>query len=407
MTTAGGTSSGGSDPRRLVILGSTGSIGAATLDVVRHLGASGGRSIEVVGLAAGRRSETLREQADAFGVTAVAIADAREIGPLDGLDAVHAGPDAALELVRSTVRQGDLVVAAMVGAAGIPATLAAIERGADIALANKETLVAAGSLVLPAMRRAGSRLLPVDSEHSAILQCLLSGRWGDEVARCVLTASGGPFRTWPASAMADATVDQALAHPTWRMGPKVTIDSATMMNKALEVIEAHWLFDLEVERIDVLVHPQSIVHGMVEFVDGSTIAQLGRPDMRVPIQLALTWPARVEGSTPAVDLASIGSLEFEPADHDRFPALDLARRAIREGGSAAAVMNAANEIAVEAFIAHRVRFGAIVDLVADAMDSIAPRPVADLAELERVDAAAREHVRSRIAGREGSIAALG
>jgi len=282
-------------PRRVIVLGSTGSIGVSALDVIAHLADSGDAKLEVVGLAAGTRAEELAVQARRFAVEHIAIADASRADVL-GSKAL-AGPDAARELIESVARPGDLVVGAMVGAAGLPATVAAIERGCDIALANKEALVAAGALVVPLARRHGVTLYPIDSEHSAIAQCLRSGRGNTDVRRIVLTASGGPFRTWSPQRIATATREEALNHPTWDMGPKITIDSASMMNKTLEVIEAHWLFDLPADRIDVLVHPQSIVHGFVEFVDGSVIAQLGPPDMR---WTSSRWILR--GSRPWVSL---------------------------------------------------------------------------------------------------------
>ncbi len=265
--------------RRLIVLGSTGSIGTNALTVVEHLRRRKLFEFDVIGLAAGSNIELLREQALRFGVGHVAIADAAQAHALKAISHVHAGPEAARQLVEAAAQPGDLVLGAMVGAAGIPATLAAIDRGCDIALANKETLVAAGALVMPRVRDRGVSILPIDSEHSAVFQCLLAGRSIDEVERLVITASGGPFRTWGKEKLYNATVEEALNHPTWNMGPKVTVDSAALVNKALEVIEAHWLFDLPASRIEVIVHPQSIVHSLVEFVDGSLIALLGPPDM--------------------------------------------------------------------------------------------------------------------------------
>ena len=259
---------------RIILLGSTGSIGLNTIEVVKHLAAEGGPDYEIIGLAAGSRADLLRDQARDLGVSDLAIADASKRGALDGTGTVHAGPDAALELIDSIARPGDLVVGAIVGAAGIAPTLAAIERGCDIALANKETLVAAGKLVIDAASANSARIIPVDSEHSAIYQCLRGGRSPEEIERLVLTASGGPFRTWEQDRMEHASVAEALAHPTWSMGPKVTIDSASMMNKALELIEAHWLFGLPSSQLDAVIHPQSIVHSFVEFIDGSVFGQL-------------------------------------------------------------------------------------------------------------------------------------
>jgi len=399
----------GAGPRRVLVLGSTGSIGVQTLEVVSHLASVAasrgeGAPAEVVGLAAGSRGEALASQARSLGVADVALADGD--AALEGLGRsvrVRRGEDAAERLVREV--EADVVVAAMVGAAGLPATLAAVELGRDVALANKETLVAAGMLVVPAARRTGSRLLPVDSEHSALWQCLHAIAGPDRcppmdppagVGRLVLTASGGPFRTASAREVYDATPERALAHPTWKMGPKVTIDSASLTNKALEVIEAHWLFGFPADRIGVVVHPQSIVHSFVEFLDGSVLAQLGPSDMRMPIQYALTHPLRPPAPGPTLDLGGLGRLEFEPPDEVRFPALALARRVIEGGGTAGAVFNAANEAAVEAFLDGRIPFGRIGELTADACEALPPQPVAGLADVRRADAAAREHVRGRV-----------
>ena len=390
-------------PRRLIVLGSTGSIGTNTLDVVAHLArvadaAGGPAPFEVVGIAGNANGRLLGEQARRFQVGHVAVAD-----PTAAVDAPGAvllrGPDAALELVQRCARRGDIVMGAMVGAAGIPATLAAIERGCDIALANKETLVAAGAIVMDAVRRHGVQLLPVDSEHNAIAQCLRSGRSIDEVRRLVITASGGPFRTWTKERVRAATVRDALNHPTWSMGQKVTIDSASMMNKALEVIEAHWLFDLPASRIDAIVHPQSIVHSFVEFVDGSVIAQLSPPDMRTPIQYALTWPARVEGCSRRTDWTTFAKLDFEPVDHDRFPSIKLAWRVVNEGQDAGAILNAANEIAVAAFLRGEIPFPQITELVAEALDALPRRTPRSLAEVLASDEAARQWTLDRLAAK--------
>jgi 1-deoxy-D-xylulose-5-phosphate reductoisomerase len=386
------------EPRRLIVLGSTGSIGTATLEVVAHLNATGGPRYQVAGLAAGGNAALLAEQAAAFGVQDVAVASAEAAARLPaGLRAAR-GPDAALELVERIARPGDMVMAAIVGVAGLAPVLAAIERGCHIALANKETLVAAGAVVREAVTRRGVELLPVDSEHSAVFQCLRAGTVR-EVERLVLTASGGPFRTWSAERTADATVAEALRHPTWQMGRKVTIDSASLMNKGLEVIEAHWLFDLPSSRIDAIVHPQSIVHSFVEFRDGSTIAQLSPPSMKLPIQYALTWPARVAGCCPTIGWEGMRSLEFEPVDHDRFPAIRLAKRVIDAGGGAGAVFNAANEVAVDAFVAGTLRFGDIPAVVAESLDALESGPAGTLAEVLAADRAAREFARERVAAR--------
>jgi len=380
--------------QRLILLGATGSIGRSTLDVVRHLRSTGGPRYLVVGLAAARNAEALAGAAREFAEDrpVLALADESASAALPG--ETHRGAGAALRLIEQVARPGDLVMAAMVGFAGLAPTLAAIARGCRIGLANKETLVAAGSLVTEAARRSGVALLPVDSEHSAIVQCLHGGG-SRAVRRIVLTASGGPFRTWSRERIEHAPIEQALRHPTWSMGSKITIDSATMMNKALEVIEAHWLFGLPSERIEVLVHPQSIVHGFVEFDDGSVLAQLSPPDMRLPIQCAMTWPERPEGSTKHLDFTAMRSLDFEPVDHDRFPSVALGARAIDAGGTAGAILNAANEEAVGAFLRGTIPFGRITALVADAMDAIPVEPIQSLADAERADGVARRFVRER------------
>jgi 1-deoxy-D-xylulose-5-phosphate reductoisomerase len=382
-------------PRRLILLGSTGSIGLSALNVVRNLG----EAYRVVALAAGRNVERLVEQARQFNVSRVAVADPDAAEHLRGQlpdVQVYAGPDAACRLVEET--EADVLLSAVVGSAGLPATLAAIDRGMTIALANKETLVAAGELVMPRVRNRRVDLLPVDSEHSAVFQCLQSsnGTVHRHIKRIVLTASGGPFRTASAEQIASATVEQALNHPTWDMGPKITIDSATMMNKALEIIEAHWLFDLPAEEIDVIIHPQSIAHSFVEFTDHSILAQLGTPDMQTPIQYALTWPARAPGCSRPLDWSTLRTLEFEPPDHERFPALSLAYRAIRSGGTAGAVLNAANEAAVAAFLDRRLRFGQIVEMVRAAMDAVQPVAAVDLPTILDADHRARRFVAEQL-----------
>ena len=331
--------------KRLAILGSTGSIGASTLEVVR---AHPGR-FEVAALVANASVDTLRRQAAEFPDAHCVLCDADtqdQCGEWPGRR-LSFGADAAV--VAATDADVDTVVSAIAGAAGLTTTMAAIDAGKQIALANKETLVTAGPLVRQRIPAGDARLLPVDSEHSAVFQSMLAGRRRD-LAKITLTASGGPFRGWTADRLAGVTPEQALDHPTWDMGPKITIDSATLMNKALEVIEARWLFDLPAERIDVVVHPQSIMHGMAEFVDGSVIAQLSPPDMKLPIQLALTWPQRAAGCGERLDLAKLARLDFERPDTEQFPALSLGFEVAQRGGTSGAVLNAASEAAVERFI---------------------------------------------------------
>ncbi len=385
--------------QRLIVLGSTGSIGVSTLEVVSHFAAMqsapNAPRFEIVGLAAGKNAAELANQARKFGVKNLAILAADSAAALAGFHNVRCGPNAALKLVQDIARPGDIVVAAMVGFAGLAPTLAAIEIGCTIALANKETLVAAGSLMTAAAKRAGIMLLPVDSEHSGLAQCLRSGEQ-KEIARVVLTASGGPFRTWSSEHTFNATVEQALNHPTWKMGPKVTIDSATLMNKALEIIEAHWLFDLGADRIDAIVHPQSIVHAMIEYADGSVIAQLSPPDMKLPIQAALCWPQRFEGVAKKLNWNTLRTLDFEQIDHDRFPAIELAKHVIESGGSAGATLNAANEIAVEAFMNHHIRFGDIARIVKDTLHALPTHAITTLADVQAADHNARRHAYSLI-----------
>lgn len=393
--------------RRVVVLGCTGSIGVNTLQVIAHLNATAtvaGHGMQVVGLAAGRNATKVIEQARQFHVPAVALADpgaAATVRAALSTVRVFEGEDAARQLVEAA-RATD-VVAAVVGSAGLPATLEAARQGVRIGLANKETLVAAGALVTPIVRKHGAQLLPVDSEHSAIFQCLDPRAQGQaaetrarSVRRIVLTASGGPFRTTAKATMDNATVEEALNHPTWNMGPKITIDSATMMNKALEIIEAHWLFDLPASKIDVIIHPQSIAHSFVEYEDNSILAQLGPPDMRTPIQYALTYPDRVLGCSRAMDWTTLSKLAFEQPDHERFPALKLAYEVIEAGGTAGAIFNAANEAAVAAFLERRIRFGRIVELAAEALSAVEARPADSLETILQDDRAAREFVEQRV-----------
>ena len=339
--------------KRVVILGSTGSVGRNTLDVLASLD----DQWELVGLAAGSRHQKLAEQANRFRPQAVAITQDACAEPLDRALAyrpsVHRGDDALVRLIESV--ECDCVVCAVVGAGGLAATLRAVELGRRVALANKEALVIAGSLLMPLARGSGAQIIPVDSEHSAIFQAMHAGR-AEDVRKIFLTASGGPFRTWSEEAMDRITVQDALRHPTWNMGPKITIDSATMMNKALEIVEARWLFDLTPEQIGVLIHPESIIHSLVEFCDGSLVAQLGTPDMRTPIQYALTYPGRRPCPSTRLDLSEVQQLNLHPPDPERFPALRLGYEVARRGGTAGAVLNAANETAVSLFSEGAIHF---------------------------------------------------
>ncbi len=381
------------DAKRLIILGSTGSIGRQTLEVVEHLNAHSEMRFDVVGLAAGTSSAALCAQAERFGVRELALADEQ----MPCAQPARRGSDAAERLVREV--DADLVVAAVVGIAGLGATLATINRGIPVALANKETLVAAGSLVIPAARARGVAILPIDSEHSGVWQCLgglLDApppvKLSQQVCRVVLTASGGPLRDATREQVAKATPEQVLAHPNWSMGDKVTVDSASLMNKALELIEAHWLFGIGPDRLGAVIHPQSIVHAMIELADGSVIAQLGDPDMRTPIQVALTHPHRVPGPARRLSLLDAMELSFEPPDLDRFPALRLADRVMRTGGTSGAILNAANERAVALFLDHKIAFGRIPELVEAALDALGSSPVETLDDVMAADRLARAWV---------------
>jgi len=373
-------------PRRLFILGSTGSIGRSTIKVIEHLQKLDcADNWNVVGLAAGRNSSLLRQQIAALDV------DAASMEHSDGsIDVKHfyEGSTGAVELIREHAKKGDLVIAAIVGFAGIAPTLAAIECGCDIALANKESLVAGGKLVMDAVKKHGVRLLPVDSEHSAIFQSI-AGSHKREIAKVILTASGGSLRDLSSEEMATATLEQVLKHPTWKMGAKVTIDSASLMNKALELVEAHWLFDVKSHQLDAVVHPQSIVHGFVQFRDGSVIAQLSSPDMRLPIQYALTWPDRFEGSSNAIDWSSIGSLDFNAVDPTLYPAIGLAHEVIKRGGTSGTIFNAANEIVVTAFLDQKLQFGSMVGIVEEVLDQITIVDQVDMATVIAADKEAR------------------
>jgi 1-deoxy-D-xylulose-5-phosphate reductoisomerase len=384
--------------KRIALLGSTGSIGRATLDVVMRLRAEG-LALEVVALAARRNVEALAAQVRVFRPAAAALARAEDAEALreavPGWEGAVLAGSGGLERVAAGFG-ADIVVIAVEGAAGLAPTLAALRAGADVALATKEALVAGGALVVETAARAGRRLLPIDSEHAAIFQCL-DGRLSADVARLWLTASGGPFRRMPVEAMDRATPEDALRHPTWRMGPKVTVDSATLMNKGLEIIEAHWLFGVAPDRIDVVVHPQSIVHSCVEFVDGSVLAQLAPADMRLPIQSVLTYPRRVPHAIGRLDLRALGSLEFEPPDEERFPCLGLAREALRRGGTAPAALNAANEAAVRLFLDGRIGFTAIAPAIRRALDAHDARPLDSLDDVFAADREAREAVEAACA----------
>jgi 1-deoxy-D-xylulose-5-phosphate reductoisomerase len=355
--------------RSVTVLGSTGSIGVSTLNLLAEAQACGSAEIEVVALTAGRNVERLAEQALRWRPQMAVIEDE---GGLEELRLRLNGSGVATAAGRSAVIEAaqmgaPWIMSSIVGSAGLAPTLAAARTGAVVALANKESLVCAGPALLEAARLAGGVVLPVDSEHSAIFQAMQE-HWSDAVGRILLTASGGPFRTWTRQAMSSATPEQAVAHPNWSMGAKISIDSATMMNKALEMIEAAYLFSVRPEQIEVLVHPQSIIHSLVEYVDGSTIAQLGPPDMRTPIAYALAWPGRISWPAPRLDLAAIGALTFEAPDLDRFPSIGLARQALELGGGAPAAMNAANEAAVAAFLDRRIGFLDIAAAVAETLE---------------------------------------
>lgn len=383
--------------RRVVLLGSTGSIGCSTLKVARELP----EEIEIIALAACGNVEKLAAQARETGVRHVALYDAARESELRALlpadVKIHLGAEGLLEL--ATLAEADIVLIAIVGTAGLHPALAAIEAGRDLAIASKEILVMAGEVITAAATKRGVKLLPVDSEHNAIFQCLDGHRGGEgEVSRLILTASGGPFRTLPAAEIANVTVAQALNHPTWKMGPKITIDSATLFNKGLEMIEARWLFGIGMERIDVVVHPQSIIHSLVEFTDGSILAQLSRTDMCFPIQYALTWPRRVKGGLRPLDLPALAKLEFEAPRTADFPAIDLARRAGLAGGTLPAVYNAANEVAVDAFRAGRIPFPGIWQCVAAVMDAHPAQASCSLESVVAADRLARDAAATVIAG---------
>ena len=384
--------------KRLAILGSTGSVGGNTLDVVARHPAR----FEVTVLAAGKNDALLATQCAEHRPRLAVMADADAAERLRkalagrGLPTEVACGAEALE--RAVARADvDMVMAAIVGGAGLPATLAAARAGKDVLLANKEALVMSGALFMAAVAEGGGRLLPIDSEHSAVFQSLprgfACGRAGEleraGVRRILLTASGGPFRATPLERLAHVTPQQAVAHPNWVMGPKISVDSATMMNKGLEVIEAHWLFGAPLEKIQVVVHPQSVIHSMVEYHDGSVVAQLGAPDMRTPIACALAWPERIEAGVAPLDFTTLGSLQFERVDPARFPCVRLATEAIRRGGTAPTVLNAANEIAVEAFLAGRLGYTGIPDVIEKVLGESAVEPLKSLDQVYAADVEAR------------------
>ena len=389
--------------RRVTILGSTGSVGRNTVELV----SAEPDKYAVEALVALKSAELLAEQARAVGARLAVIADDSKYATLkaalagSGIEAA-AGAAAVVEAAR---RPADWVMAAIVGAAGLAPTLAAVERGAMVALANKEVLVCAGALVTAAARKHGATLLPVDSEHNAIFQCFEADQ-AHAIERIVLTASGGPFRQRPVSAMANVTPAEAVAHPNWRMGAKISVNSATMMNKGLEVIEATHLFALRGDQVDVVVHPQSVIHGLVYYTDGSVLAQLGSPDMRTPIANTLGWPKRIPAPSPRLDLAALGHLTFEAPDPERFPALRIAREALEEGGAAPIILNAANEVAVAAFLDGVIGFLDIAAIVEDSLVTLERSPITTLDHVYDTDRAARELAR-RLVGNGARRAAAG
>ncbi|GBR03317.1 1-deoxy-D-xylulose-5-phosphate reductoisomerase [Acetobacter oeni] len=382
--------------KTVTVLGCTGSIGCSTVDLLHQAG----ESVEVKVLVGGRNVTLLAGQAKALRAGRAVIADEQALPELKELLAgtqIEAGAGRAA-VIEAAGEPADWTMAAITGAAGLEPTLAAVRNGRTIALANKEALVCAGDVMLRAVKNAGATLLPVDSEHNAVFQAM-ADRQEDQVEKIILTASGGPFRQSTMEVMEAATPEQALKHPTWSMGAKISIDSATMFNKGLEVIEAARIFNLAESRIDVLVHPQSVVHGMVQYTDGSLLAQLGSADMRIPIAHCLAWPRRMATTSPRLDLATFGSLVFEAPDPIRFPALRLARQALREGGAASTILSAANEIAVEAFLGGQIGFLDIPRLVEAVMDRLGAPSIDDLPAVLHWDGEARRAARSYIAKR--------
>lgn len=404
-----------SSTKRVLILGSTGSIGVQTIEVIQHLNTlySKGQTptrYEVVGLAAGSKHEQLVAQANKLGVRDLALMQS-----CDGIDQaglnLRIGNDAARRLVEEV--PCDLVVGAIVGIAGLDSVLCAVELGIDVALANKESLVAAGALVIEAAKKSGAKLLPVDSEHAGVWQCfqsLCSTQYcppmpaPNSIERVILTASGGPFRNHTRDQINNASLDDALNHPNWSMGAKVTIDSATLMNKALELIEAHWLFGLDADHLGAVIHPQSIVHAMIECCDGSVITQMGAHDMRAPIQHALCFPNRSYACSARLDVTKLGQLDFVEVDHNRFPAINLAMNTITAGASAGAMLNAANEQAVLAFMDGRLAFGQIDRCVESAMNELDMTPINTIDDVYQADAIARDYVERMCATKAGGCA---
>lgn len=381
--------------KKLTILGSTGSIGVSTLEIV----AAHPDRFQVVALTGGNNLELLKSQIEAFSPKIAAVISeesARKLRKsLKGVktEILHGVPGM---IAAATAEETTMVVAAIVGAAGLVPTVAAIKSGKDVALANKETLVTAGRLIMDMVRERGVKLYPVDSEHSAVFQSL-EGHRKQDLKRIILTASGGPFYRYPVTRLAEVSIDDALNHPNWSMGKKITIDSATMMNKGLEVIEARWLFDVPVEQISVVIHPQSIIHSMVEYRDGCVMAQMGVPDMKAPIAYALTYPERVPAGVRGLNLTDVGSLTFFEPDNQRFPALALAYRAVNDGESMPAVMNAANEVAVEAFLQGRIRFTEIAAVIEKTMDAHQPHVLNSIEEVLNTDRWGRSKAKELIA----------
>ncbi|HYR44056.1 MAG TPA: 1-deoxy-D-xylulose-5-phosphate reductoisomerase [Terriglobia bacterium] len=378
--------------KRLAVIGSTGSIGQNTLRVVEHLS----DRLKIFALAANSAARLLAEQTAAFNPAVVAIGESARVEEFRSrcrelrisIPEVVTG-EAGLRQITSAA-EVDIVVSAAVGAAGLHPTYSAVRSGKPVALANKEAMVIAGELLRSTAAKSGARIIPVDSEHSALDQCLRSGQRA-EVRRLILTASGGPFRDTPAEMFASITPEEALKHPTWQMGKRITVDSATLMNKGLEVIEARWLFDIPAEKIDIMVHPQSVMHSMVEFVDGSVVGQLGTADMRQPIQYALTYPERLSSPVPPLDWGSLARLDFMPPDRKRFPCISLAYRAIEMGGTAPAVLNAADEVAVQAFLDRRIPFSAIPKLIAATLEAHDLRSADHLESIIEADAWGRKY----------------